>query len=361
MDITKDDIRAAVASGLLTEAQAADLTSLAQTRQGYRENLTGLDEPFELFRGFNEIFIVIGLSILFFGWMAMTFGLSFSGPTEISGAVLVMLGVLTCSGLALLGRYFILTRRMVAPAIALVAMTAVALWQIGTGIAYLVGQEDAGYSAITFGTITLGLAAHYWYFRVPITTAAIALAGFGTLASVFVAGGVAAPDLDEFFRLSANGPFAITTVLCGLIALTIALRFDTSDPHRMTRRAASGFWLHVIAAPAIVNTLAVSLIEVDSTLSLLVLALFLVIISIFAVAIDRRSFLISGIGYVIFLIGVIAEDAMGLFALLLGVFLVFLGAKWQEIRGRVMGMLPEFPGKTRLPPWTHPDKSKDTE
>jgi hypothetical protein len=29
--------------------------------------MTGLDEPFELFKGFNEIFIVVGLTILYLG------------------------------------------------------------------------------------------------------------------------------------------------------------------------------------------------------------------------------------------------------------------------------------------------------
>ena len=51
--ITQDDIRAAVGSGLLSEAQAASLTALAHSRHGARENLAPGDEPFELFRGFN--------------------------------------------------------------------------------------------------------------------------------------------------------------------------------------------------------------------------------------------------------------------------------------------------------------------
>jgi hypothetical protein len=27
------------------------------------------------------------------------------------------------------------------------------------------------------------------------------------------------------------------------------MAFDMSDPHRVTRRAAQGFWLHVVARP----------------------------------------------------------------------------------------------------------------
>ena len=57
--IERDDIRAAVASGLLSEKQAAGLIALSDSRRGARENLAAGDEPFELFKGFNEIFIVI--------------------------------------------------------------------------------------------------------------------------------------------------------------------------------------------------------------------------------------------------------------------------------------------------------------
>ena len=66
--ISKDDLKAAVGSGLLTEAQAANLISLSDSRRGARENLAVGDEPFELFKGFNEIFIVVGLIILAVGW-----------------------------------------------------------------------------------------------------------------------------------------------------------------------------------------------------------------------------------------------------------------------------------------------------
>ena len=66
--IDTDDIRASVAAGLLTEGQAASLTALAHSRKGAREGLDPGDEPFELFRGFNEIFIMVGLVILSTGW-----------------------------------------------------------------------------------------------------------------------------------------------------------------------------------------------------------------------------------------------------------------------------------------------------
>ena len=55
----RDDLRAAVGAGIVTEAQAASLASLADSRRGARTDLAVGDEPFELFKGFNEVFIVV--------------------------------------------------------------------------------------------------------------------------------------------------------------------------------------------------------------------------------------------------------------------------------------------------------------
>ena len=62
-----EDLRAAVAAGIVTEEQAASLQALANDRAGKRASLPQEDEPFEFFRGFSEIFISIGLVILMTG------------------------------------------------------------------------------------------------------------------------------------------------------------------------------------------------------------------------------------------------------------------------------------------------------
>lgn len=46
----------------------AGLISFADSCCGVRAALRAGDESFELFKGFNEIFIVIGLLILLLGW-----------------------------------------------------------------------------------------------------------------------------------------------------------------------------------------------------------------------------------------------------------------------------------------------------
>lgn len=59
--MTRDDLRAAVASGVIDEAQAVSLQAQSDQRMGYRANMIGDDGPFALFKGFAEILLTAGL------------------------------------------------------------------------------------------------------------------------------------------------------------------------------------------------------------------------------------------------------------------------------------------------------------
>jgi hypothetical protein len=347
--ITRDDIRAAVSAGTLTEAQAASLIVQAEQRAGVRAHVSGLDEPFELFKGFNEIFIVVGLAILFVGFAGLT---GMSAPGTSSGYVLGMAyAVLGAVGVALMARYFTLTRRMVAPSIALAIMFGLFAAQFGLSFAAMLDFRTPATLTTAAAISALGLSVYYAAFRVPFTVALIALAVFATCFGLATLGGSFPRQPRDLFLLSADGPFALLTVLLGLVGLVVALAFDMSDPHRVTRRAASGFWLHVVAAPAIVNTVALTLFDVGSIPAQLLLAAFVALMALFAVVIDRRSFLVAGVGYVVALAITVVEGQAFFVILMLGAGLVLLGAKWEALRRAVMRALPAFPGKDRLPPY----------
>ena len=240
--ITRDDLRAAVAAGRLTEAQAGALVSLASERLNARAGPGHLDEPFELFRGFNEIFIVVGLGILGSGWLGVW--ALFAGTSNGFGTVWAVGAVATLALIALLSEYFVRRRRMVAPAIVLaLAWTVTAFWFWGTrfdAFSLFGGVDPAAVVAplaLTTGTVAL----YWWRYRVPFAMALMAAGAFGfLLAALGVASGrsVFAGDL---FLLGASGPFAWGTLVFGLAVFALAMRFDMSDPHRMTLRAANGF------------------------------------------------------------------------------------------------------------------------
>ncbi|WP_233488797.1 hypothetical protein [Rhodovulum sp. 12E13] len=351
MSLSRDDLRAAVAAGMISEAQAASVLALSEARAGVRERMEGRDEPFELFRGFNEIFIVVGLVILYAGWMGVT-GLSAAtslGPTGLSFAIYAAITMAVSAGLA---GYFTLRRRMVAPSIALTVMFGLAALQLGASLGWQVGLNFQQRAVFTAGLATMAMLGWYGVFRIPFSMALVALGVFATAGAALIVQGAGLPRPQELFLLSADGPFAALTIVLGLIGLAVALAFDMSDPHRVTRRSATGFWLHVVAAPAIVNTVALTLFTDGSRGAVMALMAFLAAMALFALVIDRRSFIVAGVGYVVALSLGVLEDSAMLAILLLGLALVLLGAGWEQMRGSLMRALPRFPGKDRLPPWT---------
>ncbi len=353
--IEKDDVRAAVGAGILTEAQAASLTALAHSRRGAREDLDPGDEPFELFRGFNEIFIVVGLSILSLGWI----GIVALGTVEYAQSIRTYLsttGLIGAAVLWFLSEYFIRKRRMVAPAIALTLLfgaNAVYFFVARYAEVFMIAQAD--YSSLPQPLIMAiaALLVFWWRFKVPFALAIIALSAFAV--SILVAAGHAGTPQNtrDLFLLSADGPFAIITLVLGIIVFVIAMAFDMSDPHRVTRRSANGFWLHVIAAPALVNTIALSLMAQDNSGSNAFLFAILAFVALVAIVIDRRSFLIAAIGYIVIVSRTVfdgQEAVVTIFAL--GAFLVLLGARWERIRATLMAALPGFIPRHGLPPTT---------
>lgn len=353
--IDRDDIRAAVAAGILDERQAASLTSLADSRRGARENLAIGDEPFELFKGFNEIFIVIGLLILAAGWAgvsAFTYTESITNPQQAA----VPFGIAGAVVLWLLSEYFVRRRRMVAPAICLSILFGVNVAFALTAYfaqPFMVAQEDYSSLPLPFALGTFALIVYWFRFRVPFAMAMIAVGSFIVALLVAASTSGTPSTLEEMFLLSAGGPFAWVTLFIGIIVFCVATAFDMSDPHRVTRRSANGFWLHVVAAPALVNTMALTLLERDTSGANLLLLAVLAAFAFVAIIIDRRSFLIAAIGYIVVIAGTVFEgDGAAMTILILGVVLLLLGAFWERIRAVLLRTLPGFIPRDRLPPST---------
>ncbi|KMW58914.1 Branched-chain amino acid ABC-type transport system, permease component [Candidatus Rhodobacter oscarellae] len=351
--IERKDLQAAVSAGIVTESQAASLAALADSRRGARENLAPGDEPFELFKGFNEIFIVVGLVILAMGWIAVT-GVSIG--TNLGGTMgrITLYAVIGAGVLWALAEYFIRRRRMVAPAIALTVLfagNAAAGLNAWLAQPFMVMQNDLTSIPLPLLLTTAAVFVFWFRFRVPVALAFVALGLFAAAVVQSAAGGEAPGDLRDFFLLSAGSNFAWLTLALGVATFAVAMMFDMSDPHRVTRRAANGFWLHVIAAPAIVNTIALTLLSSDSAGAMGLLIAFLGLIALIAMIIDRRSFLITGVGYVV-AVATTVGDAGGtaMAILILGITLLMLGAFWERIRAVLLRGLAPFLPLSKLPP-----------
>ncbi|MFN3935972.1 MAG: hypothetical protein ACK4KW_00200 [Gemmobacter sp.] len=345
-----DDLRAAVAAGILTEAQAAGVIALAQSRAGHRTALPLEDEPFELFRGFAEIFVSTGIILVFAGVML--------GASVLGGAALPAVAVVLSVGMA---RYFTLKRRMVLPSVVLTIAFSIggaALMALFLGIETDRFPQDR-WRFVIFCLIGIaGLAGWFRAFRVPFTMVPLGLLG-AALTYLMVDWIRPYNDLrgwEYLFDLRSGSAMALATLIFGLLALLAGLVFDMRDPHRLGRMSATGFWLHILSAPALVNTVALTAYNAEGLTGYALLAVALAAVAVLALVIDRRSFLTAGIAWLGILVGwaISADESAGSFALLLlilGGFLTFMGTYWTGLRAGLMRALPEFPGKRRLPPY----------
>jgi hypothetical protein len=102
----------------------------------------------------------------------------------------------------------------------------------------------------------------------------------------------------------------------------------------------------------LVNTVALTLLN-GSGLALLSVAL--LGITVLALVIDRRSFLTAAIVYIALVIGWVMGGGDGTqwisILIVLGAVITAIGTWWVPLRAWVMGILPNFPGKSRLPPY----------
>ena len=66
-------------------------------------------------------------------------------------------------------------------------------------------------------------------------------------------------SFEEMFLLSAGGPFAWITLALGIGVFVVAMIFDMSDPHRVTRRSADALQLaDGIACHAVIKAVSVA-------------------------------------------------------------------------------------------------------
>ena len=348
--MTPEDLRAAVAAGIIDEAQAARLKALADDRSGRRALMPAEDEPFEFFRGFSEIFISIGLVILLAGVTSLL--------VWIGGFALMTAVPLVTAGIAWWwAGYFTLRRRMTLPSMVLATAYGVGLVIFAFAVMERAGIGERSVAIGGLALAALGMVAWYRRFRLPF--AAFLTGGFVlgaiyalTASAANVTGLFAAGGFESLFDLGESPAFATATLVFGAGAFLVGMWFDTRDPHRLGRHAATAFWCHMLAAPALVNTVALTLLN-GGGVGLLAAAL--AGITVLALVIDRRSFLTAGIAYVAIVIGwVMGGDAgtQWIFVLIaLGALITAIGTWWVQLRAALMRVLPDFPGKSRLPPY----------
>jgi len=348
---TRDELDEAVAAGVIGRAEAdrlADFLVRREARPAQPEDA----ESIRFVRGFHDIFLTIGIVLLLVG-AAYTAALF-----SIYGAFIV--AVVLSLALAL---YFTSRRRLTLPSIALsLAFGLSAGYLAGIVVPGLVfaiwpdllppaGDERERMMGPVFaGGAALASLGYYLYFRLPFTlgqtAAAVAATAYFFLAAI-------APDTTT----------AWTTPLflaLGLGTFALAMRYDLRDPARRTRFSDAAFWLHLAAAPMIVNsamgfvwtTERASLALGDAISTIILIAALAVV----ALIINRRAILVAGLIYFGVALSVVInktgmdEAAVTAFTVLgLGAALLLLGVGWRRTRHVVVSQLVPAALARRLP------------
>ena len=354
---SQQDLDEAVASGAVSADAAVALRTFIE---GQRASPSADEEQFRLVTSFNDIFVAIASAILLFavGWIGQSAGQSLGlvidsdGPSPLGPLAVAA----TAWGLAL---FFTAKRRMALPSILLLlAFVGGVFATAGFALVLGVGEQSLDNNQVLGGILAAIAAAiaaggawfHWKRFHVPITVAAGAAAVvalvIGLLLSVI-------GRMDDGVKDIILG----AVLVLGVGVFLFAMRWDSSDQARLTRRSDVAFWLHLLAAPMIVHPVFTLLGLNDGSASigegLIVIALY-VALAVTALAIDRRALLVSALAYVLYALTELfkqlgaVELNVALTALVIGSALLMLSAFWHQARAVIVARLP-VPLQSKLP------------
>ena len=327
---TDHDLQDAVAAGVIS----ADTADALRTHFAAASGSPMVDEEqFRLVTSFNDIFVSIA-AILFLTGCAWAGG----SVTPGLGAALV-----TAASWAM-AEFFTAKRRMALPSILLLIAFVGGLFITALTILVPTDQFDGqdrkamALVAIASAIASGGAWLHWRRFHVPITVAA----GVATLTGVvFALLAAAVPEVDRFIL-----PLML---FVGLAIFGTAMRWDMSDPARITRRSDVAFWLHLLAAPMIVHPIfaMLGLTQGATSVGLAALVIFIYLaLGAVALLIDRRALMVSALAYVLAAMGALFREVgavslnVAITALVIGSALLLLSAFWHQARRALVGALP---------------------
>jgi hypothetical protein len=368
--VEDDDLEAAVAEGVLTQAQLDALRTFVSSRRASAERAD--DERFRFMRGFNDFFFAVG--IVLFG-AGITF---FAGTSAFKN-------ILAAAVIWALAEFLVRRMRLVLPGILLVSLFAFFAFRLAqlnwASLAHFTGlplRLTPGFPtrpnpvldsfepiAITVKALAAALAATLFYLRFQLPFALLVIAGCLVLFLSMLFGPVLFPD---------TSAYPLILLLCGLGVFTVAMYYDLSDRTRTTRLADCAFWLHLLAAPLIVHSLIRLLLSGPAgadasagpfglsmtTASAVTIFVIVALLTMVAILIDRRALLVSALIYLGVAIGYALTSAIRagtdsdvsvFFATLviLGATVLILGAGWQPLRRVFLRLVPTA-FVNRLPP-----------
>lgn len=321
----RNDLNAAVTADIISEEQAEKLAVFLDERS----RIMGDSDPESLHfvRGMHDILMTLGLVLFLAGLFPLL-------PTVFSFA-----GLAVAWGFS---EYFTGRKRLVLPSIVLagaVTLFGGIVFAIMTGLIMDGGTVSSDIDPLSFnifftGGALLSATLFYLRFQLPFSLALAALGAVGVVLSLIE---LSLPGFVE-------AHFVPLTLAFGVLIFAAAMREDMADPDRVTTRSDNAFWLHLLAAPALVH----GLIGQQLDGSLMVLGA-MALVTLLALIIDRRALLVSGLGYLTVALGALVQtlfssgdDFYGvtLTPLAVGALVLTIGVGWSKSRRVLLPLLP---------------------
>ena len=358
----------AVVQGIVSAQQGAALASLFAARglvagdfslpRDSEPAQAGNDSEAPRFlRGFHDILITIGVVAALTGlWGFVETALAPAGAIGASLAVL--------TAIFILAEFLVRRQRLALPAFVLTGFTLVAAGYLANalqGAAKLNAGDEATISIMALAAFG-ALALSYWRYKVPAALAAM-------IAAALAAGFMALLALIGAFNAGGEFEPRVVALLALLFALGLfgaAMRFDLADKNRVTRHSDVAFWLHLIAAPALLYSAFSLVFGIDgfggsegpapkAGAALLALAI-IGLLMVAGIIIDRRAFVTSGLislGIALYALfsraGVTWSSLTPFVLLMVGITVLLLGTGWAWLCQLLLAVLPQSL-RDRLPP-----------
>lgn len=329
MIIRKDDLESAVEHGVISARDAKALSEFTIKRS---DTPRAVNEHFRLVSNFSEVFICIGLFIIYGAFS------SFRGLGVLSPELLPVGAI----GFWLLAEFFAFRTNKMLPALVSVLMfssiavqSALFYTQTSPQLMWEFNNPDAAY---VWAGIALTLAIAFIRFRIPILLALLAVT---ITIAVLVFSGTSVSDASFLWPLG----------ICGVAFLGLALWFDSRDPLRRSRQNAYAFWLFIVGSPMAVHPILASVwLQVDTDAPGITIAFVValaVLVTLVGLILDRRSLVAStlvyftgGIGYSYYTFTKDIGSSLATTSLIVGFSVILLGVLWYRIRAKLMPLLP---------------------
>jgi hypothetical protein len=377
-------LESAAAAGIIRADQVAPLYAFLATGGAPTAAAPPGEEELRFIRNFHDVFLAIGIVLLAVG-LAVGIG-SFAAAEASPQQATFAAGALSLGAAAImwgLGELFARRRRLFLPAIAIVcALTLFVVF--GAALLYagaVVGRSidltegPSGVPAEVRTGILLAAtcafiapALFYWRFRLPFS---MGLAGGGiaffVIVSAFLFGGE--PVLNVLPALYLG---------LGLLLFAAGVAFDARDPARVSRFSDNGFWLHFAAAPLVLGgsfglvaqafgaqgaeavagpARLISNGDDTAVLQAALTLLVVIVLGFVSLLINRRVLIVSAllttgvaIGVILNRFGLGAGALAASVLVVLGGFVLILGAGWHGVRRALLGWVKPEGGWARIFP-----------